>query len=319
MKKSYSMKTQPYRKIICPYCTTKIHIQKLHQYNHSKWGILSCDCDCYPIINDIVYLKKNPLQSNRVAVNHIKNKRYHQALLACLRESGYIHSVFVYICWLIHQHWSHGTTLNNVLTFLALFSSKRSWFDYLKNRHDWHDLNNGINRLQTRLKRKEVITTIVDIGSGIGHSSQALLDSNQIDFSNSQMQIISLEKEFESTLLHQMYFQNKKNIIICCDVESGIPVAKKSAQLITVFATISMIHNKISVITEMQRVLNRSGSIYISNVLKPDSPYGYGISLKTLKSFLLKSGFQKTTAFSAKNVSHDKAADSYDVFALSTE
>ncbi|MDQ3008354.1 MAG: class I SAM-dependent methyltransferase [bacterium] len=278
------MKIEVLKKILCPYCESKIRIKQIFiklPGEAIKYGVVSCNCDEYPIVLGILYLKKDAGSLlNHQAIVLLKNKRFDQAELLLLQERKKVKFAFRVMYWL-----KRVTFLAKVINFEGFLSvlkvvdaGSTPWLTYLQNRYSRPTFWLSLATLS--LAKKD--TFLIDIACGTG-------DFLVYAASTLRMRTcIGVDHSFSLLLLARTFKSTKNISFICADVEHGLPFYDDSAQLITVNDAFMYIHRKQLLINESWRVLSKSGRLLLTHVHHKEGNnlgQGYAITLPEMQSY----------------------------------
>jgi SAM-dependent methyltransferase/uncharacterized protein YbaR (Trm112 family) len=270
----------------CPYCQSPLRVGKKPLTHLPQWGITSCQCDTYPIVEGIAYIKKDSHQRNRIAVDHIKKHQYNKALWTCLKESSRSYRICIGLLWLLKRKFSIFISQEIVYKICIALHIEQNWFTYLSKRMSWPDLDDGSNRINPFLKKSSNPRRFVDIGSGTGMSTQFMMKYAKTNMLPKIKYFCAIEKNIASLILHQLYHPKSAQILICADVEIGLPFKSESIDGVTLFEVFPWIHQKMHVIKEANRCIKKNGILYISKIGDNSITYGYGISQSQLGAML---------------------------------
>jgi len=128
--------------------------------------------------------------------------------------------------------------------------------------------------------KKHKPVSIVDIGCGLGQLHQLLSPKPQI--------YIGIDKAMLSLLIARIVDPNLK-MLICADVDLGIPVSDKAVTAVVYLDCFTWIKKKKFSIDESYRILKRNGLLLLANVHDENKKtywWGYGISMLQTKKYL---------------------------------
>jgi SAM-dependent methyltransferase len=239
--------------IRCPYCLSPINKYIVaHRNNNMFWGAATCRCDSYPILNNIVYLKKKPNGAHREAANLIQKQLFHKALGLCL-DGDRVENAFTPII-----STKTGDLLSNTL-FLSLLASvnrrKKSWYLYLKNRKQHVTYS-----LATAFIPPIKSGTRLDLGCGTGlllnHFRKTGEKGIHVGVDNSLMLLLMAVRD--------SFYPD--TILLCADVNHGIPVVDFMADSVSVSDALMYVENQRQLIMNAGRTLKPGGRLYLVHV-----------------------------------------------------
>ena len=262
-------------KLICPYCQKKIIV---HQKISNRSGIVKCGCSFYPVIHNILYLKKD--KPAKKAVYFLKKEKNIKALISILD----LRKKQLYPTLLITFLNKFFTALGyqKTIKFLSFFSQTKDWYWYLINREKIPSFY--ISKISYNLTKRNNIC-IADLGCGTG---QTLSDNT-----------FAVDGSFVNLLLANIFFSKRNNILICCDLEKNLPFKTGILDLIISTDTFHYIHNKKHFLKETKRCLNLSGVLSVIHTLNIEKKRNIlGLTPNRLKTLTKNIGFKKAYALS---------------------
>lgn len=272
--------------LTCPYCQNSLSFKSLKSQrptDKESWGIAKCSCDEYPIIEGILFLQKNDQLTNRRAVSLLKQGKELRAVWECLSvNSAKTHRLIVSCAYLSEKYLRLTPPVHFLLKTLMIVGPSRAWFDYLLNREKRGDIHLATKLVQERKKSNGLI---VDVGFGTGNFYRLLTKKSQYPFG----EYIGIDKSFLSLLIARVYIKKNNLLLVCCDVDCGIPVKKNTLSHVLFLDTFCLLHKKDFAIHETHRILKKGGTFNIINIYEtaPKTYYwGYGIKAKELYSLL---------------------------------
>lgn len=298
------MKYNYYSKLICPFCNQSLELAWLKD----NFGLLNCSCCEYPIIYNIIYLIKNDSLTNKKIIGLIKKKKYDMAIYKALSAQRFTHKYLTFLFYLVSVYVAK---INPMLLIyvLSLVGPSKSWFKYLLERKNKTDIKFATNEV---LRNNRKNSLIIDVGCGIG----SLWDMLQHKLKNKEsVRYIGLEKSFLSLLIMRLIYGLDSPLLICCDVEFGLPIRNALATEIFFLDCFSWIFSKKRLISESSKVLRRGGSLYLINLRADknecESWWGYGITPDEIKRLILP-GFRRIYLYDSYHVkSSSKNIDPY--------
>lgn len=265
-------------KLICPYCKGSLG---LLEYDFGT-GIIRCDCALYPVVANIIYLKRD--RYAKKAIVFIRKRKYISAFLILLN----LRKLLLFPVLLIYKFNKifNKIGFKKTVKFLSFFSSSKKWFWYLINRDKIPSYH--ISRLAYNLVKSNN-PCVVDLGCGVG---QALSNN-----------AIGIDKSFVNLLLARIFFATSNNILICSDLEKGLPFKTSSLDLIISTDTFHYLRNKSLFLKEIKRCLNISGILSIVHTLNVSKKGNIsGLTPVKFKKMAEDAGFRKLIVLSNETI-----------------
>lgn len=265
----------------CPYCLSNLNLQSANdRVNSKEWGILKCRCDEYPIVLGIIYLQKNDGLINKRVVDHLKKKQFFYALKRCLSNTQWSYKWTMLITYIVNVRLHLQISRTFLLKFLKYIGPHRAWFEYLIKRNNSYEIQFALKQLQATYRNK----LVVDIGCGIGYLEELALSKFP-----ASTKFIAVDKTFFSLLLFRLYVNTNRLMLICADVESGIPLNDKIVTNVVFCDSFCQIQQKKITFREVARILQKKGNLSIINLYSDTLKshyWGYGIDPKILIRWL---------------------------------
>lgn len=274
--------------VVCPYCNAQFEIEWVKE----SFGVLKCECDRYPLIENILYLQKDDLLTNKKLVLLLEQKKYISAVYRSLFASEKSLRIILFFIYVIYK--KTGILINRefLLRIFKIFSVRsKSWFDYLLKRKNVPELSHAIELF----KKVPKGTNILDIGTGIGNFFEKIEPITK----NKRLLYIGIDKNFSSLLISRLYSYGSQYVLICADAESGIPIINSSVSSIFYIDSFYQLFNNHRQIEEADRVLRNKGTVNILQLFDSDTEtnsWGYGISPERMNK-ILKKRFQDIKYF----------------------
>jgi SAM-dependent methyltransferase len=264
-------------KLICPYCGGQCRQTGIAKPSRALgwWGVLSCGCDQYPVVEGIAFVQKNETKTNRVIVKYLENRDYQKAVKFGLSRSGRFYGSIMYGLWLWQYRYGSKIPVKYVLGIMSRIGARKSWYQFVNKRESWGDIGLGMVKLKDTLEG----VRILDLGCGVGQSMSELERYGAI--------VTGIDKNFEALLFGRIYY-SIKGWLLCADVEQGLPFSNEVFGGVTLFEVLPWIFNKRKLESECRRLLIQSGWVYASDIGDKESPWGYGISQKDLRNMFRK-------------------------------
>lgn len=267
----------------CPYCKSAFLLNKKRLNKIPRYGIVTCECDSYPIVEGIFFVKKDDGIIHRKIIDLINTKKYLNALWLSLYDQHRNHKIVLFSLLFLR---SIGINPDQrfFLQILELVGPSRSWFTYLLKSKTRNTLKTAVQVIKEHSKSGDVV---VDIGCGWGHLEEEFAKSTE----GQKPYFIGLDKSMFSLFVASLYQKNKNAIYFCCDVEVGLPLGKNEANVVLFLDSFAWVYQKDRLIAESQRILKKNGQIVIVNVhvQSPETRWwGYGINKFNLKKMMSK-------------------------------
>lgn len=255
-----------YPKLRCPYCQEALtvlkawsYLNKGHHNQQIRYGVLECLCDQYPIVEGIIYLKKDGAQTNQRAVTYLNQGQWAAAFNCLIIERKKIKWLYQ-LLWRLdpHSHWGQRLQLPRVLNLMywLVDSGSKAWYRYLTTRH------HRVTFLMTLapLALAPTPTLVVDAGCGLGHFLRYAASWTKAK------QLVGLDIAFSFLYLARRFMVTPATYLICCDQEVGLPFINHSVSDYFINDAFVVIKNKRAVLVELARVVATRGRAVISHV-----------------------------------------------------
>lgn len=290
--------------IVCLHCRRTLKL--ISPYNTasdgmewSQTGIFCCACREYPLINGILYLRDDSARTK--ALDYLKYKKYTRAIISLLGVRRLlllpiylltpISPLDSIVYHIFHKHIYALLRLPALLGLFCLFSYSRSWVWYVINtkRLPSYFLSLFASNLITNKK-----SYVVDVGCGVGQLLPTLVRKSNAE------NVVGIDKSFMNLMFARLYFAHKKTLLLCVDVENGLPFLDSSIHTILATDSFHYISHKSLFIKEASRILHKSGSMAIVHTsrIKNKNSNEKGISPHVMKRLLRESGFGKASLLS---------------------
>lgn len=273
----------------CPYCCTALKIEDAVQLRQTGFGIVSCECDRYPILQSILYCKKDDVLLHRQLVQLVEQQRYDRAVWVSLAQHHNVHRGMTFLVYLLRQKQLQVSEAA-FLRLLLLLGPSRSWFRYLLHK-DRHTLETAAAVIAQPTAKDEVV---IDIGCGWGDLVTKIKTTPQ----HQATKVIAIDKSMFSLFAAQLFHAYPNVLYVCADVEAGLPIRSGSASRVVFLDCFMWIYKKKFLIHESHRAL-KHGTVDIINVHEPrpeTSSLGYGITVAQLKKYF-KGLFHRSMIF----------------------
>lgn len=256
----------------CPYCGFDFNISKIYREANEEIleGIIACECNEYPILDGILFLKINPL------------KKY---LIKCLKEGqlnrALEHAVFNIgerACEFSAFFNSKGLFGSALGKAISIFIENQSMNDYKNNFSSNKTFTNlmGNNEYNIYLKNrfsteslwsiypfisilKENSDRILDLSCGMGHSSFIL--STYVR----PQQLVCADYHFRQLYINKRYFA-KDATFICLDANCQLPFKNGIFSSLLMLDAFHYILERSSLAQEMDRVISSKGLLLLLHI-----------------------------------------------------
>ena len=255
--------------------------------------IVKCNCFEYPVISGILYLEPNKAcqaaceslkrGDDRFAIKQLWQAR--KLITFALSIIFFPHFINNLITKLLKQPAYHYFGFKRVVKFLTWFAYPKAWCVYLINRDRTPAY--FLSLLTTNLLLNSQ-STICDIGCGAG---QLLSEFSRKANSGN---IYGIDKSFINLFLARLFWVPDNVLLICLDVNSGLPFVNKSISLQTCNDGFYSIVNQTFLLKEIARVASRKGIIAFTHVLNNkniEHGNAHGLNPNHLRRTLSKFGF----------------------------
>lgn len=282
----------------CPYCKTSFQVENSTQLQRTGFGTVLCECERFPILESILYCKKDDILLHRQLNALIDQKRYYRAIWVALSQEKKTHRIATFLCYILRKNHVKLTE-SFFLRSLVLLGPSRSWFRYLL-RKDRPTLETATALLSEPKHKNEVI---VDVGCGWGDLASKI--RKKISGSTA---FLAIDKSMFSLIAAQMFHAHPNVMYICSDVEPGLPVRSLKVDHVVFLDSFMWIYSKKFLLQEAHRVLKQQRILSIVNVHSPHkttSFLGYGISTQLLKKYL--KGLFSNTILISNSLSQTKS------------
>jgi ubiquinone/menaquinone biosynthesis C-methylase UbiE len=278
----------------CPTCGSKLKIEDRIEVvqDNILYGIVTCDCYRYPIVEGILVLRSEGI-SNWV-VNALKRRDLSGALLILTRWDTLLASYLFYK--------NPKPSIAKALKTLAKLSSKKHVLDaknysfrqlieklglgsfgiYLTHRLSAHTFWNNYALLPL-IKENYPNYSLLDYGCGAGHSSFV--------HSHFASKIIGVDSSFWVLLLAQKNCPTSQ--LICSDGFSPLPFENQTFDVVLGLDCFHYVKSKVTLGNEFQRVVKPQGAIllpHLHNALKYNRSAGKHLSAASYSNIFNQTG-----------------------------
>ncbi len=239
----------------CPYCEHLLSITERFFFTGegSISGVVSCACDAYPLLHGILYLKKDPTRLNQQVISELRHGNGLKAVRRLIEDRRWIRWTYILLeIPLIRK-------ISSYLSFLSLLSvlspGQKPWYTYLRNRNRRATYMLSLLTLSS-MKKTDVL---VDVGCGTGNF---LAKASELHIRS----LIGIDTSFNLLYLARNFVVKPSVLLICCDVNLGLPFNSSSLTAITCNDCFMYFVKKKYVVEEITRVLTTSGRGFLTHV-----------------------------------------------------
>lgn len=231
-------KDNDYNYLRCPYCHDTL--TSVNTYT------LACGCDNYPVVENIAVLKKYPDKRHHTALTLLSHKNKKRALLILLDGKRVANYLVTFVPFL------NVRVLLIILTFI--YPSSKDWWQYLIYR-------------DTRVTNVLALATVgsivnnshvVDIGCGTGNFLK------QAHAWKPNAKYIGIDISFFLLFIARILIP-KNIVLVCADVNSGVPVKDEAADYVFVNDCF-MYLRQTPILMELNRIVSKQGEAYLTHV-----------------------------------------------------
>lgn len=246
----------------CPYCESPIKLRKILEYNRDgegmKTGIVSCDYDVYPFIDGILYLKKTQDQKNHRSIALLNRSKVKQAKLSLLEERRLFRAIFNGIEHLsFKQKWLQKKGFNTLMwVFKTLQPESKDWFTYLTHREKRAIFTTAL--LSLAFAKKQGV--YVDLGCGTGQFLRFAYNN----FKNNMW--IGIDHSYSLLYLARKFIVPEEALLICTDLNIGVPLKKNSIDTAYINDTFMSIHKKKQLLHQVRKILKKDGNAWFNHI-----------------------------------------------------
>jgi len=207
---------------------------------------MKCSCGEYPVINNIVYMKNNPSKDKALA--YLSRSDVHSALLTLLDN------------WRLLNYIAASAPLIPLPLLLTiaslLYPSEKYWWRYLKIRPRRATYILSLSTIGAIAPRN----IVVDIGCGPGHFL------SKVSLWARPKYIIGIDTSFFLLYLARSYILPSNTLLVCSDIEHGLPIKNHYIDFISINDTFMSIRRKQFVLSELHRATKSNGKIFLTHV-----------------------------------------------------
>lgn len=265
----------------CPYCNSKF--SKTNKKFILDWFTIRCECDEFPVLENIYYIIKDERQVHKKIIREMESNNYNKAIHTALSNESKIHRYTVAAMYALFFHFKVLISYEYIVNFFSWVGPHRSWFKYLRESQKRDVMQVALKLLDRGASTEKIL----DIGSG-----PCLLVSYYFaTHPSSKKSFYCIDKSFFSLVLARLFKNPQAELLVCCDVEDGLPFRKNIFDTIMVLDTLAWIVNKERFFSNVSLLHKKTGALYILNVhdnLDKLRFIGYGISPHKLKKIISK-------------------------------
>lgn len=253
----------------CPYCGNDFRIEEVYEENDKGIinGCIKCECDIYPILEDILILKKDNMK--KYIIKLLKDNNIREAVAFSLSEHieymcdimNYLESrehykinknlfALVKIRHLLKNRYKKYT--DKSLSFCEVMGSS-PYEIYLKHRFSTESFW-SLYPFVPLLKRNN--GRILDLGCGAGHASFVISSYVNPD------ELVCADHTFKSLYLARKY-SAKGSHFICLDANYPLPFNDNIFSSVVMLDAFHYVNAKALLAKECERVLNQEGMLLL--------------------------------------------------------
>ena len=329
--------------LVCPFCKSQFNLVEFTNTEKGEiYGILKCDCNCYPIVAGIPILKKN----THKYIALIKSGQLQKALYFLLvpkreldnilarRILSYIPNVSI-IKKVKHRLIDKAEQRKIVRIKNQILGDldKKTCIEFIKYYFTYHyesiDAYNyfahrfGLPRHLVALSFAQIIKNldgpVLDLACGFGHITRSLLKNN----SSGESPVIGLDSNF-FTLYVAKKLLSPKALFVCSDGCITLPFHNNFFSAVVCVDGIHYFPNKVALVSELNRISKDKGCLMLlaTRTKALNEFHGHPISAKACSELIkdiphcilsdeevVLRYLQKTGPNLSKSISTDKSAD----------
>ncbi|CAN5267098.1 hypothetical protein BH10PAT2_BH10PAT2_1640 [soil metagenome] len=269
------------RALSCPYCDQKFSgIYQLQKKEGKVFGYVRCSCDEFPIVRNILYLKKDIFLRNRHSVFEIKKGNLVEA--TALLIEGYTKLETTFMQLLVRKKLLSKRAIPVIFQILGLINPEyASWYRYILSRTS--RVTFVLSLLNTQLCRSS--STVLDVGCGFSHFL------NYVHKQFKTKALFGVDERFFLLYFSTHYFSELPVFYICQDVNIGLPFREELFDFIFCNDAFMYLFQKMRVIKSLSNTLKKKGYLFLSHVhgdSKDNFAEGYGVTLAQMELYRQK-------------------------------
>lgn len=264
----------------CVYCGSSFRLEKVFRRFPSgsvRFGVLRCDCDVFPIVEGIVYLKKSapPVLKNQHAVTLMYEGKFSEVVGILFDEHRRAKIPYT----LLRSGLFHPKTLIGFLRLLRLFiPESRAWWTHLMERERRPTFVLALSNLSDAPQGN----VILDVGCSVGwFLKYALAHAPGNTY-------VGVETSFSALFLARQFLLKKNATLICADADLGLPFRTGSIDRVFANDTFMYFTRKRFFLTETQRIGTKKSLVFLSHVhsaRRENMGQGYGLTARELDGY----------------------------------
>lgn len=252
----------------CNHCQKKFKTINFTKTKLSSYGLYSCECQTFPIVEGIPYFLSNAPQ----IVVFIRRKQYFQAFCITMgwSKARYIPLLGAFLNFFVLSKMTFSDMAkslnNNILWKIAQLVIGKESASYFRNREK--EVDSSFMFVVTSLNKASRPYHWLNVGAGIQNYYR------KIKHIRKNTLIYSMEKSFPNCFLSRLLYSPSDAITICADV-AGKALDLSTFQLISFFDTIQSIPKGEQIVKQIYSRIDKSKThILISGI--PTKPYEAG-------------------------------------------
>jgi SAM-dependent methyltransferase/uncharacterized protein YbaR (Trm112 family) len=269
------MKYDVLDEIFCPFCKESLVLEAIYHEIEGNiiHGYVSCGCEKYPIIEEILYLQKNPL--NERVINNMKNGKYNESILTLIRKKALIKKDKLKIFLSKVPYFNIDYVKNIDKKRFYDIMAKSHFGEYCKHRFSSETFW-SIYPTIYMMKKMSKTKNILDLACGMGHTSYTINKYlKPKTFYCVDISILHL-------LLLKKFFVNNASCI-CLDLNYGLPFKDDYFDSIHFMDAFHYVSDKISLSNDIENILIEDGLLFLNhlhNIMYENKGQGYALRPK---------------------------------------
>lgn len=239
------------------------------------FSLAVCACGSYPIVDGVLYLKKDARASSAKRAIALGDR--YAAYMALAGGPRRITVPLYLLTRYAMRRMGKGArpgawlSLERVVRLLAWLGYDRNWALYLIGRT--RNPTFLISSFVTSFIR-DTHAAVVDLGCGTGQ----LLRMIRVSFPSAVL--IGIDRSFTTLLLARCFSVQSDIVLVCADLERGVPIRSGRARYVLVNDTLHDIRAYRPLIREIRRILVRNGVLIGAHIVNAGQSleHGQGIS-----------------------------------------
>lgn len=236
----------------CAHCRQKFSLTPLLKNNHQiRFGILSCHCGIFPLIETIPVLSyESPIDIETIT-KKLQEEKFFAATSLLVGEKFY--TLFLISRFL--RNFFKVDFGKILFLYSLVFPANQSWYQYVKTRPQSTTFAISKNSWQLLSKTNQK-GIVVDLGCGTG---------NFLDFvANMQIsnQVVGIDNSLRNLLLALLRLE-QETLLICDNVETSIPLSQKVSAFF-MHESLGYIQNKKQFLQTLKKQCRKHGQVIIT-------------------------------------------------------